>query len=121
MATARPTFMCATITGRRTACGSATDEVIFKRAHCWRCVIPAGFAYDANDLDLNEKGSMLRRSGRLAPPKLGRDGKPVPRSPQEQKDEELYQWNRMAEPLTNPIVAFRNQGNLKFEDAGPAW
>jgi enediyne biosynthesis protein E4 len=84
-------------------------------------LIPAGFAYDANDLDLNEKAGKLKRAGRLVPPKLGADGKPVTRSPQEQKSEELYQWNLLAEPLKAPIVAFRNLGNLKFADTGTAW
>src|SRR5262249_53683159 len=84
-------------------------------------IIPAGFAYDANDMDLNEKASMLQRSGRLAPPRIGPDGEPVRRSAQEQRDEELYQWNKLAEPLTNAIVAFRNLGNLKFEDIGQEW
>jgi hypothetical protein len=84
-------------------------------------VIPAGFAYDANDLDLNETAGKLRRAGKLAPPKPGPDGKPLPRSAQEQKSEELYEWNKMAEPLKAPVVAFRNLGNLKFEETGPAW
>lgn len=84
-------------------------------------IIPTGFAFDANDLDLNEKAGKLKRAGQLAPPPLGPDGKPVPRSPQEQKSEELYQWNLLAEPLKTSIVGFHNQGNLKFEDVGAAW
>ena len=84
-------------------------------------IIPTGFATDANDLDLNERGSKLRRSGQLAPPKLGTDGKPIRRSPQEQKNEELFQWNKLAEPLKTPIVGFRNLGNLKFEEVGAVW
>ena len=84
-------------------------------------IIPTGFATDANDLDLNEKASKLRRSGQLSPPKLGADGKPIRRSAQEQKNEELYQWNKLAEPLKTPVVGFRNLGNLKFEDVGVAW
>ena len=27
----------------------------------------------------------------------------------------------LAEPFKTPMVAFRNLGNLKFEDTGPAW
>ena len=72
-------------------------------------------------MDSHEKATALRRAGKLAPPKLGPDGKPVPRSPQEQKNEELYQENMLAEPFKTPMVAFRNLGNLKFEDMGPAW
>jgi hypothetical protein len=57
----------------------------------------------------------------MVPPKLGPDGKPVERSPQEQKTEVIYQFNHLAEPLKTPIIGFRNLGNLKFEDEGPAW
>ena len=84
-------------------------------------IIPTGYFHDVNDHDAGEKAKMLKRAGRLAPPKLGPDGKPVPRSAQEQKTEELYQENLLAEPLKTPVVAFRNLGNLKFEDMGPAW
>ena len=80
-----------------------------------------GLLRDVNDLDAIEKTDMLRRAGRLAPPKLGPDGKPVLRSAQELKIEELYQQNLLAEPLKTPVIAFRNLGNLKFEDIGPAW
>ena len=54
-------------------------------------IIPTGFAHDVNDMDFTAKAMSLLRSGRLAPPKLGSDGRPVPQSPQEQKTEELYQ------------------------------
>ena len=27
----------------------------------------------------------------------------------------------MADPLKTPVIAFRNRGNLQFEDSGPAW
>ena len=37
------------------------------------------------------------------------------------KAETLYQGNLLPEPLTEPIVAYRNQGNLKFQETGPAW
>jgi hypothetical protein len=84
-------------------------------------IIPAGYFHDVNDHDAGEKAKTLKRAGRLAPPKLGPDGKPVPRSAQEQKTEERYQENLLAEPLKTPVVAFRNLGNLKFEDMGPAW
>src|SRR5882724_11848315 len=84
-------------------------------------LIAAGFPHDSNDLDVNEKGANLHRAGKLAAPKLGPDGKPVPRSPQEQKNEELYQWNMLARPLHSPMLGFRNLGNMKFEDSGPAW
>ena len=84
-------------------------------------IMPTGFAHDVNDMDAMEKMKILQRAGRLAPPKSGPDGQPVPRSPQEQKTEEIYQRNKLAEPLKTPIVAFRNLGNLKFEDTGPAW
>jgi hypothetical protein len=57
----------------------------------------------------------------MVPPKLGPDGQPVAQSPQEQKTELIYRFNQMAEPLKTSIVGFRNLGNLKFEDAGPAW
>ena len=84
-------------------------------------IISAGFAYDVNDLDTIEKKEKLLRAGTLVPPKPGPDGKPVARSPQEQKDEELYQVDKLFEPFKNPVVAFHNLGNLKFEDIGPAW
>jgi enediyne biosynthesis protein E4 len=84
-------------------------------------IISTGFAYDLDDTDTMEKTAKLRRAGRLAPPKIGADGKPVARSRQEEKEEELYSANRLAEPLRLPMVAFRNLGNLKFKEAGPAW
>src|SRR5262249_33432147 len=84
-------------------------------------VIPSGFVIDANDLDLNEKAGKLRRAGRLVPPRLGPDGKEIARSPQEEKAEELYQWNKLADPLKTPVVAFHNLGNLKFEDVTTNW
>ncbi len=84
-------------------------------------IIPTGYFRDQTDMDASKKGLTLRRAGRLAPPKLGPDGQPVPRSPQELKNEELYQRNLLAPPLKTPVVAFRNLGNLKFEDIGPAW
>jgi hypothetical protein len=84
-------------------------------------IISTGFAFDLNDMDTLEKTTKLRHAGTLVPPKLGPDGKPVARSRQEQKTEELYQVNKLYEPFKTPIVAFRNLGNLKFEDAGPAW
>jgi hypothetical protein len=84
-------------------------------------IIPTGYFRDVNDLDSMEQSTTLSRSHKLVPPKFGPDGKPVPRSAQEQKTEELYQEDMLAEPLNTPIVAFRNLGNLKFEDIGPAW
>ena len=84
-------------------------------------IVPTGYFRDINDLDITEQVTALRRAGKLVPPKLGPDGKPVERSPQEQKTEVIYQSNRLAEPLKTPIIGFRNLGNLKFEDAGPAW
>jgi hypothetical protein len=84
-------------------------------------IIPTGYFHDVNDMDANEKANRLHRTGRLAPPKLGPDGQPVPRSAQELKVEELYQQNLLAEPLKTPVMAFRNLGNLKFEDIGPTW
>jgi len=84
-------------------------------------IIPTGFAHDMNDMDVTAKAFALKRAGRLVPPKLGPDGQPVPRSPQEERTEERYQFNILCEPLKTPVVAFRNLGNLKFEDIGPAW
>jgi len=84
-------------------------------------IIPTGFAHDVNDMDYTSKAMALQRAGRLAPPKLGPDGQPVPRSPQELKTEELYQGYMMAGSYKTPLVAFRNLGNLKFEDMGSAW
>ena len=43
------------------------------------------------------------------------------RTAQEQKNEELYQRNTLCEPLKTPVLAYRNLGNLKFEEIGPAW
>ena len=84
-------------------------------------IIPTGFVHDVGDLDSIEKANALARAGRLVPPKLGPDGKLVARAPQEQKNEELYERDMLAAPLKTPVVAFRNLGNLKFEDIGPAW
>ena len=84
-------------------------------------IIPTGFAHDVNDMDFASKAGSLRRAGRLVPPKLGPDGQPVPRSPQEQRTEEHYQGDMLAETLKTPVLAYRNLGNLKFEEIGPAW
>ena len=84
-------------------------------------IIPTGFTRDVNDMDFMGKAMALQRAGRLAPPKLGPDGQPMPRSPQELKTDELYQGYMMAGSYKTPIVAFRNLGNLKFEDMGSAW
>jgi hypothetical protein len=84
-------------------------------------IIPTGYVRDVNNMDVLKENSTLRRAGRLAPPKLGPDDKPVLRSAQEQRTEELYQGNLLAQPFKTPVVAFRNLGNLKFEDTGPAW
>jgi hypothetical protein len=84
-------------------------------------ILSTGYVRDVNNMDVLDKWRTLRRAGRLVPPKIGSDGKPVPRSAQEMKTEELYQGNLLAEPLKGSIVAFRNLGNLKFEDIGPAW
>ncbi|MFZ0828242.1 MAG: VCBS repeat-containing protein, partial [Verrucomicrobiia bacterium] len=84
-------------------------------------IIPSGYVRDVNNMDVITKSSTLRRAGKLAPPRLGPDGQPVPRSPQDLRTEEIYQGNLLANPLKTPVVAFRNLGNLKFEDMGPAW
>ncbi len=84
-------------------------------------IVPTGYFRDINNLNVAEQVTALRRAGKLVPPKLGPDGKPVARSPQEEKTEVIYQSNQLAEPLKTPIIGFRNLGNLKFEDAGPAW
>ena len=84
-------------------------------------IIPRGFANDVNDMDYLAKAMTLKRTGRMAPPQSGPDGQPVPRSPQEQRTEERYQENLLAGPLKLPVAAFRNLGNLKFEEMGPAW
>jgi hypothetical protein len=68
-----------------------------------------------------EKVFTLKKAGKLVPPKLGPDGQPVARSPQEQRTEETYQRIMLSEPLKTSIAAFRNLGNLKFEDAGSVW
>jgi hypothetical protein len=84
-------------------------------------IISTGFVHNLNDADNMEKTLKLRRAGTLVPPKLRPDGKPVTRSPQEHKDEDLYQANMLSAPLITPIVAYRNLGNLRFEDDGVAW
>jgi hypothetical protein len=84
-------------------------------------IISTGFAYDLDDADTMEKIAQLKRAGQLARPKLGADGKPGARSRQEEKDEELYQANKLTQPLQIPMAAFRNLGDRKFEDAGAAW
>ena len=84
-------------------------------------IISTGFFRDANNMDAMAKYSVLRRAGKLVPPKLGPDGKPVSRSAQEQKTEELYQLYQLADSFKTPVVAFRNLGKLKFEETGPAW
>jgi hypothetical protein len=84
-------------------------------------LIPTGFVGDENNLDVMHKKEELRRTGALAPPKIGPDGKPEQRSRQEQKTQELYQIILMTPPIETPIVGFHNLGNWKFEDAGATW
>jgi hypothetical protein len=84
-------------------------------------LIPTGFVGDENNLDTMHKKGELMRTGRLAPPKTGPDGKPEQRSRQEQKTQELYEISRLTEPIHTPIVGFRNLGNWRFEDVGATW
>ena len=76
-------------------------------------IIPAGYFRDINDLDITEQVTALRRAGKLVPPKLGPDGKPVERSPQEQKTEVNYQSNRAGRPLEDPDYRFPQPGELE--------
>ena len=62
-------------------------------------IIPTGYVRDVNNMDVIQEISTLRRAGRLAPPEFGPDGKPVLRSAQEQRTEELYQGNLLASLL----------------------
>ena len=48
-------------------------------------IIPAGFGHDVNDMDPMNEVNALRQSGQLFSPKLGPDGQPVERTPQEEK------------------------------------
>jgi hypothetical protein len=84
-------------------------------------IISTGYFRDANDQDSVEKVNKLKKAGKLVPPKLGPDGQPVARTPQEQKTEEFYQRDILDEPFKTPIGAFHNLGNFKFEDAGAGW
>ena len=84
-------------------------------------VISTGFMHDVDDLDNMETWQKLSSAGALVPPRLGADGKPMALSPQEQMNEENYRGYMIAGALKTPMVAYRNLGNLKFEEVGPQW
>ncbi|MFZ0828241.1 MAG: VCBS repeat-containing protein [Verrucomicrobiia bacterium] len=85
-------------------------------------LIVAGFHRDLEDSDDHDRFPQLSRSGKLLPPQPGPDGQPLTRSAQEQRVEKVARYYELyTHPLPAPIVAYRNLGNLKFEEADPAW
>jgi hypothetical protein len=86
-------------------------------------LVIAGFFRDVQDRDAAAKAMELERAKRLVPPKIGPDGHEIERSKQEHLTEGLLRNNSMREPLTGPIVAFRNLGKpgLQFQDFGLQW
>ena len=77
-------------------------------------IIPTGyFRMTSTIMDAMEQGRALRRAGKLVPPKLGPDGKPVERSPQEQKNEEIYQIETCWPNLEDPDCRLPQPGELE--------
>lgn len=75
-------------------------------------IITTGHIRDIQDLDANEKVQSLQNDWR-------RSAKGV--DPKAEFTEAKIQHNRLYPPLSTPIVAFRNKGNLRFEDNGSLW
>ena len=85
-------------------------------------IIPAGYYRDVQDSDDHDRAFQLRRAGKLLVPKLGPDGQPLTLSAQEQRNEEIARYYELyTHPLKVPVIAYRNLGNLKFEEADQAW
>ena len=84
-------------------------------------VIPTGFVSRLERPGRYGKDGESAAGQRLVPPKIGPDGQAGGTlSRRNRRPRKIYQVNHAGEPLKTPIVAFRNLGNLKFEDAGPA-
>ena len=84
-------------------------------------LVITGFHRDIQDRDMIERYSGLQRAGRLLPPRLGFDGKPVKRTRQELITDGNFAIYSMENPLVTPIVGYRNLGGLKFSEVGPQW
>ena len=84
-------------------------------------LVITGFHRDIQDRDMIERYSGLQRTGRLLPPKLGFDGKPVKRTRQELITDGNFAIYSLENPLAPPIVGYRNLGGSKFNEVGPQW
>jgi hypothetical protein len=85
-------------------------------------LIVAGFHRDLQDSDDHDRFPQLSRAGKLLPPRQGPDGQPLMLSAQEQRIEKVARYYELyTHPLKSPIIAYRNLGNLKFEEADAAW
>lgn len=84
-------------------------------------VIITGFHRDIQDRDKIDAYHRLQRANRFLPPKYGPNGAPTKRTRQETITDGNYAIYAMENPLTTPIVAYRNLGGLKFNEAGVDW
>src|SRR5439155_13802671 len=83
-------------------------------------LITSGHARDVQDIDTTNRIKELQAKNELLPANLALNGgKPLDR--QERFTEELRRGMLMYPPLDMPIVAFRNKGNLQFEEVTEAW
>ena len=71
-------------------------------------IISSGYFRDINNLDVAGQSTARQRAGQLVPPKLGPDGQPLERTPQEEKTEANYHSNMLADSLKSPMAGFRN-------------
>ena len=85
-------------------------------------IIPAGYFRDLQDSDDHDRFPQLARAGKLLRPKPGSDGQFLTLSAQEQRVEKVASYYEFySHELKAPIVAYRNLGNLKFEESDTAW
>ena len=85
-------------------------------------LIPAGNFRDLQDSDDHDRFPQLARTGKLLIPKLGPDGQPITLSAQEQRIEKVARYYELyTHELKAPVVAYRNRGNLKFEETDTTW
>ncbi|MGI8602049.1 MAG: FG-GAP-like repeat-containing protein [Verrucomicrobiales bacterium] len=83
-------------------------------------LISAGHIRNVQDRDANERIEKLKRKGALVPAGLFLQ-EAAPKTRQEHFTAELYYGMLQYPPLDAPIVAFRNRGNLQFEEMTAEW
>ena len=77
--------------------------------------------HDVDDLDTMETTAEAGQRRRAGPAETWRGWQADGAVPAGAMNEEHYRRNMIAGAMQSPMVAFRNLGNLKFEEVGPPW